>query len=263
MCLEGDTLKKKDVLSLISNPTRLAIIRRLSAAGKAAYGDIMDSVNYIQPLNSTGNLNYHLNFLMKNRIIEKMGTVYRLTENGSNILSFVEDTEDRWRQLQRSLSGDIVNVIHYAEQFEDETGIKMEEEVIDFQGLDMLMDENRIIGIIQLGEDTKIFRAYSLLKPDGFSIVRQEYQDVTGDSKRVTLLRHSDLKYELSPKWFGVVQDFLERNFGNALVYANPEVPSPFLLRSMPFGEKEIGCSFVVAPSVLDETQRKQVPQKE
>ena len=250
-------MKKKEVLSLVSNPTRLAIIRRLEAAGKAAYSDIMDSVDYIQPLNSTGNLNYHLNFLLKTQIIEKDGAVYRLTETGGLVLDFVKDTEDRWQELQRSLSGETMNLVSCAEQFEDETGIKMEREAIDFHGHNMIMDEDRIIGILTLDEDTAMFTTYSLLNPEGFSLSKNEYSDSNGVKKIVTLLHHTDLKYELSPKWFGVVQDFLERNYGQALVYAELKAPSPFLLRAAVLGNKGTDISFVVAPSVIDKKMRK------
>lgn len=256
-------MKKKDILSLVTNPTRLVIIRRLAAAGKAAYSDIMDSVDYIQPLNSTGNLNYHINFLLKTEIIEKAGSVYRLTGNGREILRFAEAIEDRWQELQRSLSGDIMNVFSYAEQFEDETGIRMEKEAIDFHGYDMIMNENRVIGILQLGTDTKAFEEYTFLESDGFSISRREYVDKDGNNKQVTLLCHPELKYELSPKWFGVVQDYLERNFGSAVVYAILEKPSPFLLRAEELGHAGSGISFVVAPSVIDENLRKMTPSKE
>ncbi len=258
----GGLLKKKEVLSLVTNPTRLAIIRRLEVAGKAAYSDIMDSVDYIQPINSTGNLNYHLNFLLKTLIIEKEGAVYRLTESGKLILDFVKDTEDRWQELQRSLSGEIMNLISCVEQFEDETGIKMEREAIDFHGFDMIMDENRIIGILTLNEETDLFDTYSLLSPEGFSFSKNEYSDSNGQKKLITLLHHADLKYELSPKWFGVVQDFLERNYGNVIVYAVSEVPSPFLLRAEVLGEKGSGISFIVAPSVLDKELRNLTPKK-
>jgi hypothetical protein len=222
----------------------------------------MASVDYIKPMNSTGNLNYHLNFLLKSKIIAKDGPVYRLTDNGREILSFVKDIEDRWQELQRSLSGDIMNVINYAEQFEEETGIKMMTEAIDFHGLDMIMDENRTIGVLKLSEAMNLFDDYILLNPEGFSLSRKEYHDTNGVPRQVTLLHHADLKYELSPKWFGVVQDFLERNYGSALVYALSEIPSPFLLRSEPLGQNGLGISFVVAPSVSDQEMRNKTPTK-
>ncbi|NHI83057.1 MAG: hypothetical protein EAX81_01960 [Candidatus Thorarchaeota archaeon] len=256
-------MKKKDILSLVANSTRLTIIRRLAAARKAAYSDLMDSVDYIQPLNSTGNLNYHINFLLKTEIIRKDGSIYRLTDNGQEILRFVEDTEDRWQELQRSLSGDIMNVLSYAEQFEDETGIKMEKAAIDFHGFDMIMDENRIIGILHLGNDIKVFEEYSLLDSDGFSISKREYANKDGSLKQIPLLCHPKLEYELFPKWFGAVQDYLERNLGDVLVYAIPGKPSPFLLRADELGRDGFGISFVVAPSVVDEKLRNITPSKE
>ncbi len=255
-------MKKRDILSLLYNPTRLAILRRLSEAGKAAYSDIMDSVDYIQPLNSTGNLNYHLKFLLKSRVIEKNGAVYRLTDTGNAILHFIDETESRWHDLQRSLSGDTMNIIQCAEQFEEETGVKMEKEPIDFHGSKMIMDENRIIGLLNIEHPIQMFEKYELLDSEGFTLSRREYIDENDVSREVTLLCHDDLRYELSPKWFGMVQDFLERNYGRAMIYARLDVPSPFLISSDAIGTAKTAVSFVVAPAVVDSNLRGMAPKK-
>ena len=62
-------MRKSDVFSTVADSTRNKIIRRLDEAGKAAYSDLLDSAEHVRHLTSTGNFNYHLNFLMENSVI--------------------------------------------------------------------------------------------------------------------------------------------------------------------------------------------------
>jgi predicted transcriptional regulator len=105
------SLRKKDVFSIVINSTRQVIIKRLGEAGKAAYSDMLDSVDFIQPLNSTGNFNYHLNFLIRNEVVMRDGSVYRLTDDGKKILRFTEDINQMWCELQKELRGETMSVL--------------------------------------------------------------------------------------------------------------------------------------------------------
>jgi hypothetical protein len=256
------SLRKKDVFSIITNSTRHVITKRLGEAGKAAYSDILDSVDFIHPLNSTGNFNYHLNFLIRTDMVTRDGSVYRLSDDGKKILKFVEDVNQMWQELQRNLRGVSMNVISQAEHFEEEMGVKMEKEVMDFKGLDMIMDEKRIIGIVGLGDSTENFSSYETLELHDFKVTRKSYKTEKGVIKEVILLTHPEIKYELSPRWFGTVQEYLERNYGNTFVYALKKNPAPFLIRSESIGKGPSSCSFVIAPSVFNTKLREEVPDK-
>jgi DNA-binding transcriptional ArsR family regulator len=94
------SLNKSDVLSIVVDPTRNKIIRRLDEAGKAAYSDLLDSADYVRYLTSTGNFNYHLSFLLKNSVIVKEGVVYKLTSRGREIARFVKDVDQMWSELE-------------------------------------------------------------------------------------------------------------------------------------------------------------------
>ena len=256
------SLRKKDVFSIVTNSTRHVIIKRLGEAGKAAYSDMLDSVDFVHPLNSTGNFNYHLNFLIRTDIVTREGTVYRLTDDGKKILKFIEDINQMWQDLQKNLRGVSMSVFSQAEHFEEEMGVKMEKEVMDFKGLDMIMDEKRIIGILGLRDDTEYFTSYNSLELSDFRVLRKSYVTDKGDSKDVILLCHPEIKYEISPRWFGVVQEYLERNYGSVFVYALRDAPAPFLIRSEEIGKGTSSCSFVIAPSVFDKDLRDRTPDK-
>ncbi len=252
------SMRKKDVFSIFSNRTRLTILKRLGEAEKAAYSDIMDSVDHIQPLNSTGNLNYHLNFLLRNEVIRRDGSVYRLTDDGRRILAFMLALEEKWYDLQKELRGDMMSVISIAEHFEEEVGITMMKEVIEFMGMDLIMDEKQTFGILGVNPEVSI-QGYSLLDLDSFGLKRVSYKSNEDEERYTTLLVHPDLRYELSPKWFGVIQNYLDENYGGVFVYARKDTPAPFLISSHEFESDEIGCVFVIAPSVVDKEIKEKI----
>ena len=66
-------------------PVRSKIITRLYEAGKAAYSDLLDSAGLTEVLDSRGDFNYHLNFLLQNSIATKDGVVYHLRDRGRAI----------------------------------------------------------------------------------------------------------------------------------------------------------------------------------
>jgi hypothetical protein len=138
----------------------------------------------------------------------------------------------------------------------------MEKEIIDFNGFEMIMDENRIIGLLNLGNDAQLFSTYQNLDISDFRITKRFQTDDDGKIEQSILLSHPDLKYEISPKWFGIVQEFLERNGRGVHFYAQIKTPAPFLMRSNEMGAKESGYSFVIAPSVFDKSKRSQIPRK-
>lgn len=255
-------MRKKDIFSIITTPARRIILQRVREAEKAAYSDMFDSVDYIHPLNGTGKFNYHLNFLLKSELLLRNGSVYRLTSKGNDVLDFIEDIHQKWIEFQRVLCGDEMDIFSNADQFEDETGIKMEKEIIDFNGFEMIMDENRIIGLLNLGDDTQLFSTYQNLDISDFRITKRSQKDDDGKTEQSTLLTHPELNYEISPKWFGIIQDFLERNGRDVYFYAQTENPAPFLMRSSEMGAKVSGYSFVIAPSVFDKSQRSKIPVK-
>mgnify|MGYP001084240493 CR=1 FL=1 len=120
-------MRKRDVLSIVENPVRSDIIMRLDEAGKAAYSDLLDSAGIIEVLDSRGNFNYHLNFLLENSIVVKEGIVYRLTDRGRAIAQFVKEVNHVWNQIEHKLRGGYMDIVGYAEEFERETGIKAAE----------------------------------------------------------------------------------------------------------------------------------------
>ncbi|NPD87325.1 MAG: hypothetical protein HGN29_01295 [Asgard group archaeon] len=246
-------MRKKDIFSLITNPTRNIIITRLDEAEKAAYSDLLDSTDYILPLNSTGNFNYHLNFLLKNSIITKEGIVYKLTEKGREISKYLKDIDEKWKELEKILRGGKMSILNIAEQFEEETGIIMDKEVSDFQGIEIIMDENKILGIMTLDKEHEILDTYEQLNVTDFKIIRKiGSKKVDKKNQIISVLHHPEIEYYLSPKLYGIVQDFLERNHGDSLIYANKITPAPFIISSKKIGEWRENCSFVIAPSIFD-----------
>ncbi len=149
-----------------------------------------------------------------------------------------------------------MTVLNYAEQFEEETGIKMDREVRNFHGSKMIMNEEQIIGLL-LDTHTNEFEGQAHMTSDEFSLSRREQTDTKGEMKEITLLQHPDLEYELSPKWLGIIQDYLERNLGHTLVYALYDIPAPFLIRTSEL------CVKTNTPSVMDLELRKKIPEKE
>ena len=141
-------MRKSDVFSIIVDPTRNSIIRRLSEAGKAAYSDLLDSVEHVRHLTSTGNFNYHLNFLLENSVIVRDGIVYKLTKKGLEIAEFLKDVDQNWNKLESTLRGERMSIFSFAELFEGETGTEMQKATSKFHGMDLITDERRVIGLI-------------------------------------------------------------------------------------------------------------------
>lgn len=164
-------MRKRDAFSIIVDPTRNSIIRRLSKAEKAAYSDLLDSAEYVKHLTSTGTFTYHLNFLLENSVIVKDGIVYRLTKKGLEIARFVKDVDQIWNKLESTFRGESMSVFSFAEQFEEETGTKMQKASSKFHGIDFIADEKRVIGLIaQEDRSREFFAQYDSLSIEDFEL---------------------------------------------------------------------------------------------
>ncbi|MBD3189337.1 MAG: hypothetical protein GF308_01770 [Candidatus Heimdallarchaeota archaeon] len=257
-------MKKKDLFSMITNPIRNSIIKRLIQAEKAAYSDLLDSTDFQRTL-STGNFNYHLNYLQENGIISKNGGVYRLTNMGKEVAKFIEEVEQKWTELAKIIRGENMSIFTIAEHFEEETNIRMEKETSKFHGLEMIMDEKQTIGIIPIKNIPEVFASYTLLATEEFQLTRMTC-DNKGDKKKqtISLLTHPELEYQLSPRWLGIIQHYLDTNYGQSYIYAKTQEPAPFLVSSKMFKlNNEEGCLFVVAPAVFKKKIRKQISEKQ
>jgi len=104
-------LRKRDVLSIVEIPVRSSIILRLDEASKAAYSDLLDSAGVIEVLDSRGNFNYHLNFLLENSIVVKEGMVYRLTDKGRAVAKFVKEVNQIWKKVEPKLRGGDMDLV--------------------------------------------------------------------------------------------------------------------------------------------------------
>jgi hypothetical protein len=242
------SLRKDDVFSIVVDPIRNKIIRRLEEAGKAAYSDLLDSVDNVRHLTSTGNFNYHLDFLLKNSIIMKDGAVYRLTDNGHEIVRFIKDVDQTWSKLEPKLRGENTTIFSCAERFEKETGTKMLKTSMSFHEMDLISDEKRVIGIIAQEDCRKsYFASFKPLGVKDFKLCVKSCKD-EGDT---LVLAHPELKYCLSPVILGLVYQFLKDNFGEALIFATREKPCPVLFRAVTIERDYNGCAFIVAPYVF------------
>jgi hypothetical protein len=228
---------------------RNRIIKRLEEAGKAAYSDLLDSVDAVRHLTSTGNFNYHLDFLLKNSVITKDGGVYRLTDNGLEIARFIKDVDQSWSKLEPKLRGENMSIFSCAEQFEKETGTKMLRTSTSFHGMDMISDERRVIGIIAQEDCHKeFFASYQPLGVEDFKLCLKKG---CKDEGNMLILAHPNLKYYVSPTMLSQVYQFLEEDFGEAHVFAVKEKPYPLLFRAAAMGKDYDGCAFMVAPCVF------------
>lgn len=296
-------MQKKEIFAILTNPTRNKIISRLHSATKAAYSDLLDSSGYQQVLSSTGNFNYHLNYLQELHIIYKEGSLYQLTAVGKELAKMNEIITNQSTHIEQIMRGEKMSVFTLAEHFEMQTHIPMLKEKCDFQqqGMDMILDEDKTIGIIPLTKIAEKFVEYELLPIEKWKIQSfiqdDEYREGDEDKDRdernnkidrdgnndgksdgeksafdrrpkkpkvISLLTHTRLQYQLSPKWLGIIQDYLETAYGHAYLYANPTKPSPFLVSSHPIteGSNTEGCLFVIAPAVVDPALRKSIPPK-
>jgi DNA-binding transcriptional ArsR family regulator len=242
------TLRKDDVFSIAVDPTRSRIVKRLEEAGKAAYSDLLDSAENVRHLTSTGNFNYHLDFLLKNSVITKHGAVYSLTNSGRHIARFIKDVDQSWSELEPKLRGKSMSIFSCAELFEKETGTKMSRTTTSLHGMDLIMDEKRVLGIIAQEDCSKdFFASYQPLGLEGFKMCVKSCKD---EDKMLTL-GHPDLKYCVSPVMLSQICQFLEENFGDVHIFALREKPYPLLIRGAALGKDHDGCAFMVAPCVF------------
>ena len=250
-------MHKRDIFSLITNPIRNLILKRLASSQKAAYSDLLDTVqNHLHPLTSSGNFNYHLNFLINNSLIVKDGLVYRLTDKGKEVTRFVETIDHQWVTIEKFVRGEHMSVFNLAEQFEEETGIQMDKEIINFKGSNMIMDTMKIIGILPDIEENELFSDYEELDVEQFGMKKLTFDQESGTPKTVVVLKHPDIDYYLSPKYFAIIQEYSEKIFGMLKVYAKLEQPSPFLAKAE---NRKNKCYFVIAPSYADKDNKKMV----
>jgi len=239
------------VLSIVADPTRNKIVRRLNEAGKAAYSDLLDSAEHVRRLTSTGNFNYHLNFLLDNSIIEKDGIVYKLSEKGREIARFLKDVDQMWNKLEPTLRGEKMSILSWAEQFQKETGIEMQKSTSKFHGVELMSDQRKVIGIIAQEDcNTEFFKDYQQLKVENCHLQTKRSEKET--EKCVELVvGHPDLSYYISPQLLGVVYNFLSTHFDEAHIFAVKKKPFPFLFRAAAKGKNYDGCAFLVAPVVF------------
>lgn len=239
------------MLSIVADSTRNKIVRRLDETGKAAYSDLLDSAEHIRHLTSTGNFNYHLNFLLENNVIVKDGIVYRLTEKGKEIAEFLKGVDQMWNKLEPILRGEKMSLFSWAERFQQDTGTKMQKNSSKFHGIEIFSDEKKVIGIIAQ-EDcrTEFFKDYKPLKAEDCKMCLKRSEKET--EKCVELVvSHPDLKYYISPELIGVVYNFLSTHFQEARIFAVKERPYPFLFRALEMEKDYEGCAFLVAPCVF------------
>lgn len=239
------------MFSIIVDPTRNSIIKRLSEAGKAAYSDLLDSAEHVRHLTSTGTFNYHLNFLLENSVIVKDGIVYKLTKKGLEIARFVKDVDQIWDKLESTLRGERMSILSFAEQFEQETGTRMQKATSKFHGFDLLTDERKVIGLLAQEDCNRgFFAQYEPIKIEDFQLCLKECEK-KGKKIKELVFSHPNLSYQLSIQMLGVVYQFMENNFEEVHVFAVKEKPYPFLFRATEMGQDYDGCAFFVAPVVF------------
>lgn len=239
------------MLSIVADPTRNRIVRRLDEAGKAAYSDLLDSAEHVRHLTSTGNFNYHLNFLLENSVIVKDGIVYKLTEKGREIARFLKDVDQIWNKLESTLRGDRVSIFSWVEQFEEETGTKMQKGTSKFHGMELIMDERKVMGLIAQEDCSReFFKEYEPLKVEDCKLCIKESKKESVRCKELVVC-HPDLEYYISPQMLGIVHQFLATHFNEVHVFAVKKKPYPFLLRAAEMKKDYNGCAFIVAPVVF------------
>jgi len=244
-------MRKSDVLSIVADPTRNKIVRRLEEAGKAAYSDLLDSAEHVRHLTSTGNFNYHLNFLLENSVVVKDGIVYKLTEKGREVARFLKDIDQMWNKLESTLRGESISLLSWAEQFEEETRIKMQKATLKFHGFELISDERRVIGLFAQEDCRKeFFKEYQPLKLEDCNLGIRESEKETEKCTEL-VVGHPDLEYYISPQMLSVVHQFLSNHFKETHVFAVKKKPYPFLLRAAEMGRDYNGCAFIIAPVVF------------
>ena len=250
-------MRKRDILSIVEIPVRSNIILRLDEAGKAAYSDLLDSAGLMEVLDSRGNFNYHLNFLLENSIVVKDGVVYRLTDRGRAIAQFVKEVNQIWQQIQPKLGGGYMDIVGYAEEFEKEIGIKMHKTVEKRklkERIEMVMDEKSVIGLLNEEKcEDEFFSNYEEIGIKDLKLCVEVREDKEkGWPKCIHyVFGHPDLTYHLSPYYLGSVLLYLQKNFGEAHLFADKKKPMPFMLRAKKLRERYEGPAFMIAPVVL------------
>ena len=220
----------------------------------------MDSVeNHLHPLTSSGNFNYHLNYLLKNSLIVKDGLVYKLTDKGKEITRFVEDIDHQWKSIEKYIRGEKLSIFNLAEQFEEETGIKMEKNITDFKGSEMIMDNKKIIGIFDNVDDNSFFANYTEIDIEKLLLKKVTFTQESGFQKTVLVFMHPKISCYISPKYFGIIQEFSELNFGIPKIYAVLNKPAPFLIKAE---NKNSKCFFILAPSYLESQYQEEIQTK-
>jgi len=247
-------LRKRDVLSIVEIPIRSNIVLRLDEAGKAAYSDLLDSAGPIEALDSRGNFNYHLNFLLDNSIVAKDGVVYRLTDKGQAVAQFIKEVNRVWNQVEPKLGGGFVSIVSYAEEFERETGIKMHKtlEKRKLKGrIETIMDEKNVVCLLNEGQcEDEFFGDYEEIEISDTKLCVDEVEEKDG-KHNLYVICHPELPYRLSPHYLGAVLRYLQKNFGEAHIYADKKKPMPFMLRAKRLQERYEGPAFMIAPVIL------------
>ncbi len=248
-------MRKRDVLSIVEIPVRCNIIMRLDDAEKAAYSDLLDSTGDKEVLDSRGNFNYHLNFLLENSIIVKEGAVYRLTDKGRAIAQFAKEVNRVWNQTEPKLRGGYMSIIGYAEEFEKETGIRMHKAVEKRKlknRVEMVMDEKQVLGILDEAQcEDEFFSSYEEIQMADMKLCVEVREDKNSKKQNCYPLGHPDLTYHLSPYYLGATLIYLQKNFGEAHLFADKKKPMPFILRAKKLEERYEGPGFVIAPVIL------------
>ena len=248
-------MRKRDALSIVENPVRSNIIMRLDQAGKAAYSDLLDSAGVIGILDSRGNFNYHLNFLLQNSIVVKDGVVYRLTDKGRAIAQFVKEVNLFWKKIEPKLRGGHVSIFSYAEEFERETGIKMQKKVAKrcarAHRIGEIMDEKSVVCLFDEEKcEDKFFSNHEEIQIVDLKLCVKE-TEWKNEKRHLYVFGHPDLTYLLSPYYLGSVLSYLQHSFGEAHIFANMKKPMPFLLRAKKLQERYEGPALMIAPVIL------------
>jgi len=244
-------LRKSEALSIIADPTRNKIVRRLDEAERAAYSDLLDSAEHVRHLTSTGNFNYHLNFLLENQIIVKEGIVYRLTSKGKEVARFLKDVDQIWNKLEPTIRGEKMSILTWAEKFQEETGTKMQKSTSKLHGIELISDEKKVIGLLAQEDcNREFFKDYEPLRMEDCRLSLKPSDKETEKCVEI-VVGHPDLTYYITPQLLGAAFQFLSTHFSEARVYALKKKPFPFLLRATEIGKDYDGCAFLIAPCVF------------
>jgi len=245
-------------MSIAESDVRSDMIMRLYKAGKAAYSDLLDSAGATDVLDSRGNFNYHLNYLLDNSIIIKEGMVYKLTDRGRAIAQFINEVKASWKESEPKLRGSYVSILTYAEDFESECGIRMKEAACQgrFGGkIEVVGDERDIVCLMdEKSCEDEFFSSYEEIPITDLKLLVRE-AEWKHEKHNLYVLGHPDLTYYLSPDLFGSALRYLQHSFGEAHLYGDKKKPMPFISRARKSGERYEGPAFVIAPIVLEDKE--------